>query len=406
LRLARPGEFTYRALINKKMNLLQVEGLDLVLNANSPFTLQHGNQLLKGAVFSSYIDFHQKFLHLRSAGERLLDFSEDIGELEGDIQFKNALFAFKEVIEGLYNRICNKSQALLNGEVVIYGPTNAGKSTFFNKILGIERAITSPIEGTTRDFIREDLNIKGNFFKIVDTAGLRALSDDPLEKIGMGMGRKVLEGAFFKILVLNPFLENWEGCLEEVSQQAESLDLLIFSHFDRDGFSEQKNMIQKRFSSLLRPIPSLNLSFVNDAFEINFMPGPIGPDKGMGEIFRANSFGSGPIGPVNGEIVDSLSFEMAGPIGPEAISFIKGMIFSKYEKEVSLDPIIIERHRQCLKKAYKMFESILRLQANGEDFGIIMHELTQLQGIIEELIGIIPAEQVLNNIFDNFCIGK
>ncbi|MCR9203318.1 MAG: 50S ribosome-binding GTPase, partial [Halobacteriovoraceae bacterium] len=150
---AKPGEFSFRALKNKKLNMTQVEGLDLILNANSSFGLRAGSQGLSNELYKSYLNLRNEFLEIRSCIELLIDFAEDVGEEEIHQKLDRHRNEFRKYIENLKSRTKGNLSHLLTPQISLVGATNAGKSTLFNKLLKRDRAIVSDVHGTTRDFI-------------------------------------------------------------------------------------------------------------------------------------------------------------------------------------------------------------------------------------------------------------
>jgi tRNA modification GTPase len=129
---AKGGEFTLRALKNKKISLSQVEGLDLMLNATSLYAYDSGLSLLDGETHQLYLKLHELLLKHRSALELLSDFAEDVGADVAVKLLQSTFDSFLEVFKPLSQRVIHDASSLLNPHIVIYGSPNAGKSTFFN----------------------------------------------------------------------------------------------------------------------------------------------------------------------------------------------------------------------------------------------------------------------------------
>lgn len=185
-RLALPGEFTQRAFLNGKMDLSQAEAVADLIAADSHAAQQTALRHLRGG-------FSQDLKALR---ERLLNFAALI-ELELDFSDEDVAFADRGQLEALVAELQEATgklvasfqlgNAIKNGvSVAIIGKPNAGKSTLLNALLNEERAIVSDIAGTTRDTIEEALNINGILFRLIDTAGIREHTVDPIEQIGVG----------------------------------------------------------------------------------------------------------------------------------------------------------------------------------------------------------------------------
>jgi tRNA modification GTPase len=297
-RIAHPGEFTYRALMNKKLSLSQVEGLDMLLNANSSLMLSQGLNLLQGELHQQYIRLHDSFLKLKAAVEISIDFAEDIGEAESKELFLKSFNLFLNNLESLYSRTQGNISSLLSPEIVLVGQTNAGKSSLFNLLVKHGRSIVSPIAGTTRDYISEIIHIDGTNYNLVDTAGIR-LSQDVIENIGISRSFEILNRAFFKVLIINPF-ENNQEYLEQLS--GVEFDLLIVSHSDLPFFDTK-----------IRDV-DLSKIVVSNIYSGSFECGSIGPI--VSSIFK-----NPPLSPLNnaisiGEIEGSGSIEPVAKVGP------------------------------------------------------------------------------------------
>lgn len=347
-RLAGPGEFSYRALKNKKLTLSQIEGLDLFLNANSSYALDQGVSLLNGSLHEIYSEIYDLFLVHKSSLELSIDFSEDIGEEAAKDYFHNSLFQFATKFRTLVKRVQPMDHDLIQPEIVLAGLPNSGKSSLFNFLLSDERAIVSPLAGTTRDYLSEIIVIDGVKYKLIDTAGIREI-DDSIEAEGIKRTKKKLGHSFFSILLINPFeiVSGFEDLLNY------SFDLILFTHSDRFGFEEARRNLVEKFPEL------------------------------------------GPMGAVNLK-EPTLKFEQ------DLFNFIN----NKYLSEVSCKPILLERHKQLILKIDSLLLQYQVLTKTETDVAILSQELNTLGHCISELVGIISPDQILNSIFSNFCIGK
>ena len=383
-RLAHPGEFTFRAYANKKLSLSQVEGLDLLINANSVFALNQGFSLMSGELKDNFDNLLKDFLNHKSSLELGFDFLEDVGEDQFNEEFKSSKAKLEITIKKLYSQVSINSNNLISPEIVLLGLPNAGKSSFFNKLLGSERAIVSDLAGTTRDFIKEFFEINNTQFSLIDTAGIR-ISHNKIEEEGIKRSLKLASNSFFNVLIINPFDKDL-NYFESIKNL--SLDLIIFSHSDLDGFAPALDACLKRLSSLFGPIGA------------NSEAGPIGANGETGPI-GANSE-TGPIGAsyIPYLIIDTLVFQSGND------SVFSDIIYSKYQNLLDFDPILIERHREIIKLLNEKYLEYDNIIENLTDLAIISSELNILGHCISELIGIVSPDDVLHNIFDNFCIGK
>jgi tRNA modification GTPase len=421
IRTASAGEFTYRALRNKKLTLSQVEGLDLLINANSNFGLNQGFSLMNGKLQKDYTALNQSFLNHKSAVELSIDFLEDVGEEQADKQFNSTLSELDVAIEMLRAHVSNESFNLLSPEVALIGLPNAGKSSLFNILLRDKRAIVSSIAGTTRDYISEKIKINENFFNLVDTAGIRS-SQDFVESEGIRRSLEIAQTSFFKILVVNPFDINADF-FEQIRDT--SIDLLIFSHNDSDGFDNRLVQAIETMSKIFGPIEPVK-------------SGPIGAENcGPIEPVKSGPIGAencGPIeptksGPIGAENCGPIEPAKSGPIGAvnshvQAKEFIPYIcanlsqdnlvnveeielyISKKFKSILQNEPVLIERHKEVINKIYFMLCDYKTLASEVGDISIISSELNTIGNCISELIGILSPDDVLHNIFDNFCIGK
>ncbi len=347
-RSASAGEFTYRALKNKKLNLSQVEGLDLFLNAQSTYALDQGLSLLSGNLHEFYLELYDLFLVHKSSLELSIDFSDDIGEEAARDYFLKSLKQFSDKFSTLVKRVGPMGPNLIQPEIILAGLPNSGKSSLFNFLLSEERAIVSSRAGTTRDFLSEYYEIEGVKYKLVDTAGIRDSRDD-IEAEGIRRSKSKLLGGFFKILLINP-LEIDDG-LHALLEN--SFDLILFTHSDLHGF-----------------------------------------DTARGKLISANpSLGS--IGAIN--LLD---------VNPSWEDSLKRKINKKYLDTVSCKPILLERHKELILQGNLVLSSYQSLATSEADVAILSHELNTLGSCLSEILGIVSPDQVLNSIFSNFCIGK
>ena len=182
--LAKPGEFTYRAYMNDKVDLLKAEAISEMINADSAASLKNSIINFSGGLNKKYNNIRDLGINLLAEIESRVDFPEDvIPKLEKkNIQkiYKDLEISLKSIIEGY------KKGVLINDgiNILLLGSPNSGKSTLFNTILEEEKAIVTDIPGTTRDSLEHIITFNGMKFKITDTAGIRA-TENLIEKIGI-----------------------------------------------------------------------------------------------------------------------------------------------------------------------------------------------------------------------------
>ncbi len=184
-RSANPGEFTMRAFLNGKLDLLQAEAVADLIASNSASSHQAAMKQMRGGFSSKIKLLRQKLIDFASLIELELDFSEEDVEFADRSDLKKLVNSIQETVQRLMDSF-ELGNVIKNGiPVVIVGKPNAGKSTLLNVLLEEDRAIVSEIPGTTRDVIEDEINIDGVLFRIIDTAGIRETSD-LIESIGVG----------------------------------------------------------------------------------------------------------------------------------------------------------------------------------------------------------------------------
>lgn len=199
-RLAEPGEYTRRAFMNGKLNLSQAEAVADLIDATTPAQHRLAISQLRGGYADELKTLRQHLLELTSLLELELDFSQEDVEFANRDELQALLTALQTKLTSLTDSF-RLGNAIKNGiPVAIVGEPNAGKSTLLNALLHDDRAIVSPIPGTTRDTIEETLLINGTPFRIIDTAGLHH-SDDPVEQLGIVRSRRAIEEAHLVLVV-------------------------------------------------------------------------------------------------------------------------------------------------------------------------------------------------------------
>jgi tRNA modification GTPase len=193
-RLAEPGEFSLRAFFNDKLDLAQAEAIADLVNAGSEQAARAALRSMEGAFSSQVQALNEQLIALRVEVEAGLDFPDEELELLDPNRLVPQFSHWREQCKDLLSR-AQRGRALRDGlSVVIAGPPNAGKSSLLNRLTGYEAAIVTEIPGTTRDTLREQLDLDGLPLEIIDTAGLRS-SDDPIEAEGMRRARAVKQKA-------------------------------------------------------------------------------------------------------------------------------------------------------------------------------------------------------------------
>lgn len=202
IRMAQPGEFTMRAFLNGKMDLSQAEAVADLIASNSSISHQVAMQQMRGGFSAKIKTLREHLLNFASLIELELDFSEEDVEFANRTDLKNLVITINSVIQKLLHSF-EVGNVIKNGiPVAIVGRPNAGKSTLLNVLLDDERAIVSEIPGTTRDTIEDEMIIDGVLFRFIDTAGLRTTTDI-IEQIGVNKALEVIKKSAIIIYVFD-----------------------------------------------------------------------------------------------------------------------------------------------------------------------------------------------------------
>ena len=376
-RAAEPGEFTQRAFLNGKMDLAQAEAVADVIASQNAAAHRIAFKQMKGGFSSELRDMRSELLELVSLMELELDFSEEEVEFADRTRLNELLTALTAHISRLIDSF-KLGNAIKNGvPVAITGATNTGKSTLLNALLGEDRAIVSDVHGTTRDTIEETLNIDGVLFRFIDTAGLRETSEI-VEKIGIERTFKKISEASI-VLGMVDLTRDFDSSCETVSSIVESVDFnaqkLVFL-LNKTDICEINNNVQ---------IINYIVSLLNN--------------KGVMSTLISNC----------GEVADSVAIipiSAKTGIGTDVLRSV--LASSQRDLLADSDTTLVtnQRHVQALTDART---SLLRTQeglAYGLPTDLAAQDIREAIYHLGSIVGEISTDEVLGNIFRNFCIGK
>lgn len=355
-RMALPGEFTKRAFINGKIDLSQAEAVADIIKANTDLSLRTSIQQLQGKISREVGILREKVLNICSLLELELDFSE---EDLGFVEKTKSLTEINGIISSIDNMISTYKVGRIyrdGAKVVIVGKPNVGKSSILNSLLNEDRSIVTDTPGTTRDVIQENIVINGVLFKIVDTAGLRE-SNDIVEKYG----------------------------IKRTEEQIDSADIIIFVIDSQTGFCKEDAEILNYLVSK----NDLNILTVHNKQDLS-------SGKNNIEIDRYNT-------EVNNLYVSAKTGTGINILKSKLSDIALGSLVHSQDNSLT---ITNERHRISLintqKSLLKAYEAIEK--GNSGEFVAI--DLRVSIKHLSEIIGTVSTDDILNNIFSKFCIGK
>ena len=344
IRVAEPGEYTKRAFLNNKMDLTQAEAVADLINSRTMISLRGARTQLDGLLSSKVGELRKKLLEISSYVELELDFVEEEIEL---IKKNELIDRIQEVVANISNLLNSYSFGKLIRDginLVIVGEPNVGKSSVLNFILKESRAIVSNIPGTTRDTIIEEISIDGLLFKIHDTAGIR-VTGEAIELEGVHRSKLAVKNA----------------------------DIILFLGDVELGFS---SLVEKELTELnpsakiIKVLNKIDLGMVgrfSEDFKVSAKTG-----EGMMEF----------ISELRDKVLDESSYS---------------------EKDAIVNNI---RHRECLARAKDNLLKALKSVNQNFSGEYLAFDLRAAELALSEIIGIITPEDILKNIFSNFCIGK
>ena len=376
-RAAEPGEFTQRAFLNGKMDLAQAEAVADVIASQNAAAHRIAFKQMKGGFSSELRHMRAELLELVSLMELELDFSEEEVEFADRSRLDGLLTALIGHISRLIDSF-RLGNAIKNGvPVAIVGATNTGKSTLLNALLGEDRAIVSDVHGTTRDTIEETLNIDGILFRFIDTAGLRETSE-VVEQIGIERTFKKLSEASV-VLGMVDLTRDLSSTCDTIREIVEKVD-----------FGSQKLIILLNKTD----ISEVNKNVTIENFIVSLLD-----NKGISSGIVKSGTSSGlnvqiiPISAKTGTGTDVLRAALA-----ESQRDLLG------DSDTTL--VTNQRHVQALTDARTSLQRVQQGLALSLPTDLAAQDIREAIYHIGSIVGEISADEVLGNIFKNFCVGK
>lgn len=352
---ALPGEFSFRAFLNGRFDLSQVEAVADLIAARSDVAHHLAIQQFRGLFSNKIQSLRKELIHFISLIELELDFAEE------DVEFAKQSQLI-ELIQNIINEINALLESFALGNVIkqgipvaIIGRPNAGKSSLLNVLIGDDRAIVSDIPGTTRDTLEDTINIEGITFRFIDTAGLRK-TYNPIESMGIERTIKSASNAEIILYIADLSIIN----VEEIQYDLEYINQKI------ENPQNKKIIIVGNKIDLMTEIP-----------------------QGFSKYFSQN--------------IVFISAKRKENIQLLIDALHRSVLFSKTQDQIY---ITNTRHYEALKKSYQALQSALESIKKGISKELLTIDLRQAMFHMGTITGEITTDDILNNIFSNFCIGK
>ena len=344
-RIANPGEFTKRAFLNGRIDLTQAEAVMDVINSQTETSLKFANVAIQGEVYKLIKRFRDKLLNCIAKVEVNIDYPEYEDELiVTDEYLKPILLKLKEELEEILEKTKTSKYIREGISTAIIGQPNVGKSSLLNALLREDKAIVTNIAGTTRDIVEGKINVGGLTLKLIDTAGVRETIDE-VERIGVEKTKKVLQDAELVILMLDNNKELNEIDIELLELTKEKTRIIVLNKKDL----EKRN------------------SYSGEAVEISLL------DSNSANVIEKEIKKKCNISNIN-----------------------------------SFDATYIGNVRQItkIKEALKSINEALEGINFGYPVDMINVDITNAWNSLGEIIGEGNPEELINNLFTNFCLGK
>jgi tRNA modification GTPase len=344
VRLAEPGEFTKKAFLNSRIDLTQAEAVADIISSRTSVSLRGARNQLDGLLSSKVISLRKRLIDISSFIELELDFAEE------DVEFvrkSDVINRISEILAEIKNLLDSYSfgKVIRDGvNVVIVGEPNVGKSSLLNFLLKESRAIVSEIPGTTRDTIREEISLDGILIRLYDTAGIR-FSNEEIEKEGVDRSRETVRNA----------------------------DLILFVGDVNVGFADSLSTELRELNSSVKIIKVLNKT-----------------DLGVNKPFLED-------------------FKISVRTGDGMTQFIEGLRKAALQDGAytESDAIVTNiRHYNCLAKTRENLMKAKKTLTENFSGEFLASDFRAAEMALAEIIGEITPEEILNNIFSKFCIGK
>lgn len=350
--IAEPGEFTKRAFLNGRIDLTQAEAIIDLINSKSSREAQESANQIEGYLSKKINEIRNELLNLMTDIEANIDYPEyDVEEVSHE-KTEKTLLNIKEKLENLAKNFENGKIIKEGIKIAIVGSPNAGKSSLLNKMLKEERAIVTEIEGTTRDLIEETITIEGVPFKIIDTAGIRN-TDNKVEQIGIDRTKKAIKDSDVVIAVFDNTKEIGEKDREVLEIINEKNAIVVLNKIDLSNSNLENTEELEKIDKKIIKISAKE-------------------DVGIDEIFK--------------ELINMFNINDI-----------------KLDNDILITNI---RHQNLINKAIESTNEAINDLNNYQPIDIVSIKIKEILENLGEITGSNVSEELLNNIFSKFCLGK
>lgn len=345
---AQAGEFTKRAFLNGRIDLSQAEAVIDVINAENDMSMRNAISQLGGTLSAKINNVRDKLVHLAASMQVLIDYpDEDLADVTTD-DIRTVSCECKSEIQKIL-KTADSGKIIKDGVLTaIVGKPNVGKSSLLNALAAEERAIVTDIAGTTRDVIEEYVNLGGVPLRLMDTAGIRS-TDDVVEKIGVEKSKKCIEQADLVIIMLDS-TKDFEDIDKDLLSETEGKKRIVLINKSDIGNND--------YSEYTKDC---------DVIKISAKSGE-GLDR-LAECIK-NIYNIGELGKNDGGVITNM------------------------------------RHKTALIKAAGSLEKVVSALDMGMPSDIVSIDINEAIEVLGEIVGATVSEDIVDEIFHNFCVGK
>ena len=350
--LAEPGEFTKRAFLNGRIDLLQAESVIDVINAKSEREAKNSMKQLEGFLSREIAKIKKEIMDIMIQIEVDIDYPEYDETDVTNKQVQEMLDKVKGKLQKLENSFGNGKLIKEGIKTAIIGRPNAGKSSLLNAILKEERAIVTEFEGTTRDTIEEFVTINGIPLKLIDTAGIRVAKDE-VEKIGIAKAKEIAENADLVIAIFDSTKELTQEDYDILEMIKSKKSIILLNKIDLNPILDEKNENLKSASENIIKISALNKTGVDELYEK------------ITQLFNLNE-----------------------------INFDNDMVITNM------------RHKNLISKSIQDLEKVKKTIDEEMPLDIVAIGIKDILEDFGSITGENVSEDIIDEIFANFCLGK